>query len=138
MALLGATLNSSISLGIRAVKRSLLAIIDDDEPLCLSLVDLMRSVGYLAEHFTSAEMFLRSHHLLNVNCIIADVHMPQMSGLELVQNLHEQGIMTPVILITALPDPQLDDVAIAMGALCLLRKPFETDSLLDCVERSLA
>jgi len=125
-------------LGIRAVKRSFLAIIDDDEPLCLALVDLMRSVGYLAEPFTSAEMFLISYHLLNVDCIIADVHMPQMSGLELVQNLHEQGIMTPVILITALPDPQLDDAAIAAGALCLLRKPFEADSLLDWVERSLA
>jgi FixJ family two-component response regulator len=123
--------------GIRAVKQPFLAIIDDDEALCSSLVDLMRSVGYFAEPFTSAEMFLGSCHLFNVDCIIADVHMPRMSGLDLLRYLHEQGIMTPVILITALPDAQLDDEAISAGALCLLRKPFETDSLLDCIERNL-
>jgi FixJ family two-component response regulator len=60
-----------------------------------------------------------------------------MSGLELLRNLHKQGIMTPVILITALPDTQLDGDAISAGALCLLRKPFETEALLDWVERSL-
>lgn len=123
--------------GIRAVKSPLIAIIDDDEALCSSLVDLMRSVSYLAEPFASAEMFLGSFHLFNVDCIVADVHMPGMSGLDLLWKLHEQGIMTPVILITGLPDKQLDDDAISAGALCLLRKPFKTDSFLDCVERSL-
>ena len=123
--------------GIRAVKKPLLAIIDDDEALCSSLVDLMRSVGHLAEPFTSAEMFLGSHHLFKFDCIVADVHMPRMSGLELLRNLHKQGIMTPVILITALPDTQLDGDAISAGALCLLRKPFETEALLGWVERSL-
>jgi FixJ family two-component response regulator len=123
--------------GFHAVKSSLVAIIDDDETLCSSLVDLMRSVGYLAEPFASAEAFLGSCDLSNLDCIIADVHMPGMSGLNLLRKLHEQGIMTPVILITALPDKQLDDDAIAAGALCLLRKPLEINSLLDCVERSL-
>jgi FixJ family two-component response regulator len=123
--------------GSRAVKSPFVAIIDDDEALCSSLVDLMRSVGYLAEPFASAEMFLGSPHLFNVDCIIADVHMPGMGGLDLLRKLHEQGIMTPVILITALPDKQLDDDAISAGALCLLRKPFETNSLFECVERSL-
>ena len=130
-------MKSDIPLGFRAVKSPFVAIIDDDEALCSSLVDLMRSVGHLAEPFTSAEMFLGSYHLFKFDCIVADVHMPRMSGLELLRNLHEQRIMTPVILITALPDTQLDDEAISAGALCLLRKPFETDSLLDWVERSL-
>ncbi|MBR0697368.1 response regulator [Bradyrhizobium lablabi] len=112
------------------------AIIDDDEALCSSLVDLMRSVGYLSEPFASAEMFLGSSHLLNVDCIIADVHMPGMGGLNLVRKLHELGVTTPVVLITALPDKQLDDDAVSAGAFCLLRKPFETSSLLECVERS--
>ncbi|MGY8680681.1 response regulator [Bradyrhizobium sp. UFLA05-153] len=120
------------------MKKPFVAIIDDDEALCSSLVDLMRSVGYLAEPFTSAETFLGSRHLLNVDCIIADVHMPRIGGLDLLRTLHEQGIATPVILITALPDAQLDDDAISAGALCLLRKPFEMDYLLDCIERSLA
>lgn len=119
------------------MKSPYIAIIDDDEALCSSLVDLMRSVGYLAEPFVSAEVFLASHHLFELDCIIADVHMPGMGGLDLLRKLHEQGVMTPVILITALPDKQLDDDAVSAGAICLLRKPFDTDSLLDCVERSL-
>ena len=123
--------------GFQAVNSPLVAIIDDDEALCLSLVDLMRSVGYLAEPFASAEVFLGSRHLFDVRCIIADVYMPGMGGLELLRNLHEQGIMTPLILVTALPDVQLDDAASSAGALCLLRKPFEADALLDWVKRSL-
>jgi FixJ family two-component response regulator len=114
------------------------AIVDDDEALCLSLVDLMRSIGYRAEPFTSAEALLTSSDLSSWNCVIADVHMPGMGGLNLVRKLHEQGIVTPVILITALPDKQLDDESISVGARCLLRKPFDTNSLLDCVERSLS
>jgi FixJ family two-component response regulator len=114
------------------------AIIDDGETLCSSLVDLMRSVGYRAEPFASAEALLTSSNFFSWDCVIADVHMPGMGGLNLVRRLHEQGVVTPVILITALPDTHLDDEAISAGAQCLLRKPFETNSLLDCVERSLS
>lgn len=116
----------------------LVAIIDDDEALCSSLVDLMRSVGYRAVPFASAETFLTSSTLTGLDCVIADVHMPGMGGLNLVRKLHEQGVVTPVILITALPDKHLDDEAVSLGAQCLLRKPFETNSLLDSVERSLS
>jgi FixJ family two-component response regulator len=120
------------------VSSPLVAIIDDDEALCSSLVDLMRSIGYRAEFFASAETFLASSNLLLFDCVIADVHMPGMSGLHLVRKLQEQDGMTPVILITALPDRQLDNEAISVGAQCLLRKPFETRVLLDCVEMSLS
>lgn len=82
--------------------RPLVAIIDDDEALCSSLVDLMRSVGCRAEPFASAEIFLTSSTLTSLECVIADVHMHGMGGLNLVRKLHEQGVMTPVILITAL------------------------------------
>jgi FixJ family two-component response regulator len=121
-----------------SVTSPLVAIIDDDEALCSSLVDLMRSVGYRAEPYSSAETFLTSSNLVSLDCILADVHMPGMSGLDLLRELHELGIMTPVILITALPDKHLDDEAVSLGAQCLLRKPFETNSLLDSVERSLS
>jgi FixJ family two-component response regulator len=121
-----------------AVTSPLVAIIDDDEALCSSLVDLMRSAGYRAEPYTSAETFLISSNLFGSECILADIHMPGMSGLKLLRKLHEQGITTPVILITALPDKHLDDEAISLGAQCLLRKPFETTTLLDWVERSLS
>jgi len=120
------------------VTSPLVAIIDDDDALCSSLVDLMRSVGYRAEPYSSAETFLTSVNLLNSQCLVADVHMPGMSGINLVKSLREQDIMTPVILITALSGKHLDDEAISVGAHCLLRKPFKTDTLLDCIERILA
>ena len=114
-----------------------LAVIDDDEALCESLVDLMRSVGYRAEPFLSAETFLECADRFSLDCIIADVHMLGMGGIDLLRALHEQGIRTPVILVTALPDKHLDEEAASRGALCLLRKPFKTSSLLDWIERSL-
>ena len=120
------------------MKNPLVSIIDDDDALCASVVDLLRSAGYRAEQYSSAETFLTSSNLSSLDCILADIHMPGMSGLDLLQKLHEQGITTPVILITALPDKHLDDEAVSLGAQCLLRKPFETNSLLDSVERSLS
>ena len=112
-------------------------VVDDDDALCLSLVDLMRSIGYRAEPFASAEKLLMSADRFNLDCIIADVHMPGMGGLDLLRKLHEQGLVTPVILITALPDENLDEEAASIEALCLLRKPFKTSALLDWVERAL-
>jgi FixJ family two-component response regulator len=116
----------------------LVAIVDDDEALCSSLVDLMRSIGYCAEPFASAETLLMSPNLLLFDCVIADVHMPGMSGLKLIRKLQHHGCMTPVILITALPDEQLDDEAISVGAQCLIRKPFESKALLHYVARCLS
>jgi len=123
--------------GLPPVTIPFLAIVDDDEALCSSLVDLMCSVGYRAEAFASAETFLMSPNRFSLDCIIADVHMPGMGGLNLLRELHKQRIMTPVILVTALPDEHLDEEAASRGALCLLRKPFETSRLLDRIERSL-
>src|ERR1700753_2170053 len=81
------------------VRSLFVAVIDDDEALCLSLADLMRSIGYRAEPFDSAEMFLNSSDLFTFDCVIADVHMPGMGGFNLVRTLHAQGSNTPVILI---------------------------------------
>jgi len=120
------------------VTSPLVAIIDDDEALCSSLVDLMRSIGHRAEPFASAESFLRSIAPSNSDCIIADVNMLGVDGFTLVKKLREQSILTPVILITALPETYLDDEAISVGARCLFRKPFDINALLDCVERSLS
>jgi FixJ family two-component response regulator len=124
--------------GLHSVKNPFVAIVDDDEALCSSLADLMRSIGYRVESFTSADALLMSSNLLFFDCVIADVHMPGISGLNLIRKLQNRGFMTPVVLITALPDRQLDDEAIAVGAQGLLRKPFETKALLDCIERSLS
>jgi FixJ family two-component response regulator len=121
-----------------AVTSPFVAIIDDNEALCSSMVDLMHSVGYRSEPFASAEMLLASSDLLSFDCVIADIHMPGMGGLNLVRKLKERGMATPVILITALPDKHLDDDAISVGAQGLLRKPFETSDLLDYIERNLS
>ena len=115
----------------------LVGVVEDDEALCSSLVDLMCSAGYHAAPFASAETLLASDKLYSFACIIADVQMPGMGGLGLIQELHYRGIMTPVILITALPDEHLDEAALSTGAFCLLRKPFETNSLLEWVDKSL-
>ncbi len=117
---------------------ALVAVVDDDDTLCSSLVDLMRSVGYRAEPYSSAETCLTSPNLLNWDCIVADVHMPGVDGLNLVRKLRALGIKTPVILMTALPDKQLDDDAISVGALGPLRKPFSTNALFEQIEKGLS
>jgi FixJ family two-component response regulator len=86
------------------VTSPLVSIIEDDEALCSSVVDLLRSVGYRVKQYGSAEVFLTSSNLLSLDCILADIHMPGMSGLDLLQKLRERDITTPVVLITALPD----------------------------------
>jgi FixJ family two-component response regulator len=125
------------SQGLSPVTTPFIAVVDDDEALCSSLVDLMRSIGYRAEPFASAEALLMAPNRFGLHCIIADIHMPGMGGLNLLHALREQGIVTPVVLITALPDQHLDEEAVSRGAVCLLRKPFEMSSLLDHIDRSL-
>jgi FixJ family two-component response regulator len=122
---------------VRSVAVPFVGVVDDDEALCLSLVDLMRSTGYRAEPFGSADTLLVSSSLSSVDCIIADVHMPGTGGIGLVRELRRRAMATPVILITALLHAHLDDEAASVGAFCLLRKPFETSALLHYIERSL-
>lgn len=116
----------------------LVAIVDDDEALCSAMVDLMRSLGYRAEAFGTAEAFLTSPDTLHFDCIIADVHMPGMGGFQLVRKLLQESSTTPVILITASPNSRLDEEAISAGAKCLLRIPLETEALIENVEKCLS
>ncbi|MDN4985591.1 response regulator [Bradyrhizobium sp. WYCCWR 13022] len=118
------------------MKVPFVGVVDDDEALCLSLVDLMRSVGFRSEPFDRAEALLSYTALSSFDCIIADVHMPGMGGLNLVRELQRRKIGSPVILITGLPDKQLDEEARSIGAFCLIRKPFETSVLLECLDKS--
>ena len=103
-----------------------IAIIDDDEELCSSLVDLVQSVGYRAEPFASAETFLSSPNLPIFDCAVADVHMPGMSGFDLVRRLREEDRGTPVILITALAYNHLEDEALSVGAHVPYQKAFRS------------
>lgn len=116
------------------VSPALVSIIDDDESLRLALVGLVRSLGFEARGFESAEDFLRSDNLEAYACVVTDIQMPGMSGIDLKLHLVQQGISLPVIMITARPDPSLEEKARAAGAACFLRKPFEASALIACLD----
>jgi FixJ family two-component response regulator len=116
---------------------ALISIIDDDESLCTALVGLIRSLGYRACGFATAEAFLQSGVVFNVACIIADIQMPGMSGIDLMLHLVKCGCDAPVILITARTEPALEARAMASGAACFLRKPLNVNLLIDCLKRIL-
>ena len=97
----------------------------------------MRSLGYDVAAFPSAADFLASSHLAETACLIADVHMPAMTGLELHEHLVESGYAIPTILVTAYPD-EVDQVrALNDGVVCYLRKPFDERHLVRCLRAAL-
>ncbi len=113
------------------------AIIDDDESLRLALVGLVRSLGLEGRGYASAEAFLASGDAKRFSAIVADIQMPGMSGIELKQHLAERGCKLPVIMITARPDPSLEEKALAVGASAFLRKPFEASVLISRLGEAL-
>src|SRR5215467_12146335 len=102
-----------------------------------AVVALVRSAGYEARGFASAEEFLASGEVQSFACVITDIQMPGMSGIELKQQLAASQNAVPVIMITARPDPDLEGRALASGAAYFLRKPFDADVLIGCVESAL-
>ena len=94
-------------------------------------------MGYATEVFASANEFLQSTHMARAACLVADVHMPNMSGLDLHQNLLRQGNAIPTILITAYPSDHDQARAVEAGVLCYLAKPFEEHDLLNCIRDAL-
>jgi len=118
-------------------KGPLIAIVDDDESVRNAIKGLMRSVGFSAEVFSSANEFLQSADLGRAACLVADVHMPNMSGIDLHQNLLVQGNTIPTILITAYPSDNDRARALQAGVLCYLAKPFVEQDLLNCIDDAL-
>jgi FixJ family two-component response regulator len=98
----------------------------------------MRSLGYTVEAFASAADFLAFPLVDKTACLIADVHMPGMTGVELYARLIELGYKIPAILVTAYPDEATRTRALKDGIVCYLRKPFDDKDLLDCVRRAVA
>jgi FixJ family two-component response regulator len=115
----------------------LISVIEDDGSLRGALVRLIRSLGYDARGFGSAEEFTESDAVSSSACIIADIQLPGMSGIELKRLLVERRCAVPVIIITARHEPGLEEKAHAAGAACFLRKPFAATALVDCLERAL-
>jgi FixJ family two-component response regulator len=122
---------------IDLLKVPLIAIVDDDASVRATADSLVRSLGYLVDTFASAEEFLRSTRLDEFSCVIADVQMPGMSGVELQAHLVTQGNHLPFIFITAFPDERTRARALSAGAICYLTKPFDGDRLIECLRTAL-
>jgi FixJ family two-component response regulator len=119
------------------VLQYLISIVDDDDSFREAMTSLMRSLGFEVEAFSSAEAFLASPRLGSTSCLIADVHMPTMTGIDLHQRLVASGSTIPVILITAYPDDNVRARALAAGVICYLSKTFDDDALLGFVRTAL-
>jgi len=115
----------------------LVAIVDDDDLMRSALQGLMKSVGLLAQTFASSEEFLQSNQLHQVACLIADIRMPGISGLELQTRLNAENCRIPTIFITAHGDEKMRMQALRAGAVEFLAKPFDDTALLDSVRAAL-
>lgn len=118
--------------------KALIAIVDDDEALREAIAGLLRSLGLAVEAFPSAVDFLASPSIGNTSCMIADVQMPGMTGIELYRRLRELGCAIPTILITAYSDDFVRARALADGVVGYLGKPFNDDALIACLNTALA
>jgi FixJ family two-component response regulator len=118
-------------------KASLVSVVEDDRYFRESMRRLMRSLGYNVEAFSSAADFLASPRLIETTCLIADVHMPAMTGVELYRHLIEAGYTIPTILVTAYPDDVDRACALNDGVVCYLRKPVDEQHLIRCLRAAL-
>jgi FixJ family two-component response regulator len=117
--------------------KTLISIIDDDDQFRAAMTDLMLAIGFTVEAFPSAVEFLASPNVRQTSCLIADVHMPRMTGTELHSHLVESGYAIPTILVTAFPDDSVRARALRQGVICCLSKPLDQDALLGCVRAAL-
>jgi len=111
----------------------MIAVVDDDESVRSATVDLLLSLGFACEAFESAEAYLKSDARNRMSCLILDVGMPGLGGLELQQLLTDQGRLVPIIFITSFPSGRVRRQAIKGGAICYLPKPNSDDELLRCI-----
>ena len=114
-----------------------ISIIDDDASVRAAANRLVRSLGYIAHPFASAREFLESSQVDHTSCLIADVQMPGMNGLELQSQLRAQGRVLPIIFITAFPEDSVRKRALDAGAICFLTKPFDGPTLIKYLDKAL-
>jgi FixJ family two-component response regulator len=119
------------------LNRALISIVDDDQPFRDSMRKLIMLLGYTVEAFPSAADFLASPLLPETACLVADVHMPGMTGVELHRHLIDAGYAIPTILVTAYPDEVVRDRALKEGVVCYLSKPTDDDDLERCLRSVL-
>ena len=120
------------------MKKVLVSVVDDDRFFRESMCRLMRSLGYTVDVFSSAADFLTSPRLVETACLIADIHMPAMTGFELYRRLIDTDQSIPTILVTAFPNDTDRARALNDGIVCYLRKPVDEDNLTRCVCAALS
>ena len=118
--------------------RPLVAIVDDDKSIRNATQDLLKAAGFSTATFEDAESFLGSASRVSVSCVVADMRMPGMTGLELYQALVASGHRIPTVIITAHPEEIAQARTREAGITCYLTKPFTPDELLQCVSEALA
>jgi FixJ family two-component response regulator len=114
-----------------------ISVVDDDASIRAAINNLLRSLGYVVHVFPSAEAFLQSAQLNNTWCVIADVRMGGMSGVELQSRLRGEGNRVPFVFITAAPEESVRARALEDGAICFLTKPFDEANLIGCLDRAV-
>ncbi|WP_454647303.1 response regulator transcription factor [Bradyrhizobium liaoningense] len=117
---------------------SVISVLDDDPYVRAAINNLLESRGYVVHTFASAEEFLRSSDSNGTSCVIADVQMPLMTGIDLLTQMRAHGSAAPFIFITAFPDESVRVRALKAGATCFLGKPFAASDLMRCLDRALA
>ena len=116
---------------------TMISIVDDNRFVREAMGDLVQSLGYEAATFDSAEHFLQSGRLAETSCLFTDLQMPGLSGLALQSHLLAEGHRTPVIFITAVPEAKFRSRAKNAGAVGFLSKPFDEESLINCLDTAL-
>ena len=116
----------------------LVAIVDDDKSIRNATQDLLKAAGFSTATFEDAESFLGSASRASAACVVADMRMPGMTGLELYQELLASGRGIPTVIITAHPEERTQARVREAGITCYLTKPFAPDELLECVGEALA
>jgi FixJ family two-component response regulator len=118
-------------------KHNLISIVEDDQPFRESMGKLVSSLGYTVEVFPSAADFLASPFLTATACLVTDVQMPGMTGVELHRKLLDAGYAIPTIFVTAYPDEVVRNRALRNGVVCYLSKPVDDDHLERCLRSAL-
>ena len=118
-------------------KRTLISVVEDDQPFRESMRKLMTVLGYTVEAFSSAAEFLKSPLVTETACLVTDVQMPGMSGVELHRHLVDTGHVIPTILVTAYPDDITRNRALKDGVVCYLSKPVDDEHLERCLRSAL-
>jgi FixJ family two-component response regulator len=122
---------------LELAKSHVISIIDDDPSVREATQSLIRSLGYDAQVFASAEEYLQSERVSDSSCLITDLHMPGMSGTDLQDRLIADGYEIPIIFVTAYYEDRIRDRVMDAGAFGFLRKPFNDESLIACLDKAL-